>query len=213
MCLSETWFDSRVNHTCVFISNFYSVVSRINRCNASHGGAVIGLKTEINVHSETIRAISPVDFATSAFFCKLEQAIIVIKVYNPPHNSPYRLEVELHDAFLQGIISSAHEKVLKTDLDLVNLLIVGDVNIPGINWSLLSSNNAYQKTFCKDFRKYIFCSLREDKNVKNDCFLAVFPDTISFAQIHSTFSDHPLISAEVNFSSSQVEKSKSLYSV
>ena len=46
----------------------------------------------------------------------------------------------------------------------------------------------------------------------HDCFLAIFPDTVSFAQIRSTFSDHPMISAEVNFSSSQVEKSKSVYS-
>ena len=43
---------------------------------------------------------------------------------------------------LNDIISSAHEKVLKNDLDLINLLIVGDVNLPGIDWSLLSSNNA-----------------------------------------------------------------------
>ena len=212
ICLSETWFDSRVDDTCVFISNFYSVVSRIDRCNGSHGGVVIGMKTEINVHSETIQAKSPVDFATSALFCNLEQAIIVINVYNPPHESPYRLEVKLFDTYLHEIISSAHEKVLKNNLDLINVLIVGDVNLPGIDWSLLSSNNAYEKTFCQVFRKYGFCSLIEDKNVKNDCFLAVFPDTISFAHIHATFSDHPMISAEVNFSSSQVEKSKSVYS-
>ena len=34
---------------------------------------------------------------------------------------------------------------------------------------------------------------------------------IFFAEIHSTFSDHPMISAEINFSSSHVEKSKSVY--
>ena len=98
MCLSETWFDSSVDQTCVFISNFYSVVSRIDRCNRIHGRVVIGLKTEINVHSRTIQANSPVDFATSGLFYNLEQAIIVIKVYKPPHDSPYRLEVELFDA-------------------------------------------------------------------------------------------------------------------
>ena len=179
ICLSETWFDSRVDHTCVFISNFYSVVSRIDRCNGSHGGVVIGLKTEINVHSEIIQAKSPVDFATSALFCNLEQAIIVLNVYNPPHDSPYRLEVEFSDAYLHDIISSTHEKVLKNDLDLINVLIVGDVHLPRIDWSLLSSNNAYEKAFCQIFRKYGFCSLIEDKNVKNHCcVLAVFPDTI-----------------------------------
>ena len=207
------WFVSRVDHTCVFTSNFYSVVSRIDRCNGSHRGVVvIGIKTEINVHSEVIQTKSPVDFAISDLFCNLEQATMVINVYNPAHDSPYRLEVELFDTYLQDIISSAHEKVLKNDLDLINVPIVGDVNLPGIDWSLLSSNNAYETTFCQVFRKYGFCSLIEDKNVKNDCFLAVFPDTISFAQIHSKFSDHPMISAEVNFSSSQVEKSKSIYS-
>ena len=117
----------------------------------------------------------------------------------------------MFDAYLHNIISSAREKALKNGLDLINVLIVGDVNLPGIDWSLLSSNNAYEKTFCQVFRKYGFCFLIEDKNIKNDCFLATSPDTISFAQIHSTFSDHPMISAEVNFSSSQVEKSKSVY--
>ena len=92
------------------------------------------------------------------------------------------------------------------------MLIVGDVNLPGIDWSLLSNNIAYEKMFCQVFRKYGFRYLIEDKNVKNDCFLAIFPDAISFAQIHSTFSDHPMISAEVNVSSSQVEKSKSVHS-
>ena len=91
---------------------------------------LIGLKTKINVHSETIQAKSPVDFATSVFFCNLEQAIIVINVYNLPHDSPYCLEVELFDAYLQDIISSAHEKVCKNNLDFINLLIVGDVNFP-----------------------------------------------------------------------------------
>ena len=42
--------------------------------------------------------------------------------------------------------------------------------------------------------------------------LTVFPDTISFAQIYSTFTNHPLINAEVNFSSNQYEKRKSIYS-
>ena len=107
------------------------------------------MKTEINVQSETIQAKSPVDLATSALFNNLEQAIIVINVYNPPHDSPYRLEVELFDTYLHDIISSAHEKVL--DLDLIDVLIVGDVNLPGSDWSLLSSNNAYEKTFCQVF--------------------------------------------------------------
>ena len=208
ICLSETWFDSRVDHTCVLISNFHSVVSKIDRCNGSHGGLVIGLKTEFNVHNKTVQAKSP----TLALFCKLEQAIIVIYVYNPPHDSPYCLKVELVDAYIHDFISSAHEKTLKNDLDIINVLIVGDVNLLGIDWSLLSSNNAYEKTFCQVFRKFGFCSLIEDKNVKSDCFLANFPDAIYFARIHSTFSDHPMVSAEVIFLSSQVEKSKSVYS-
>ena len=65
-----------------------------------------------------------------------------MNVYNPPHDSPYRLEVELFDAHIHDFISSAHEKVLKKDLDLINVLIVSDVNLPGIDWSLLSSNDA-----------------------------------------------------------------------
>ena len=116
--------------------------------------------------------------------CYLEQAIVVINVYNPPHDSPYRLEVEFFDAYLHNIISSAPEKVLKNGLDLINVFIVGDINLPGIDWCLLSSNNANEKNFCNVFRKYGFCSLIENKNVKNDSFLAVIPDTISFAKIH-----------------------------
>ena len=114
------------------------------------------MKTEINVHSETIQAKSPVDFATSALFCNLEQEIIVIKVYNPPHDSPDRLEVELFDTYLHDIINSAHEKVLRNDLNLFNVLIVGDVSLPGIYWSLRRSNNAYDKTFCQIFRNTDF---------------------------------------------------------
>ena len=41
---------------------------------------------------------------------------------------------------------------------------------------------------------------------------ANFPDISSFAQIHSKFSVHPMISVEFNFSSSHTEQLKSLYS-
>ena len=79
----------------------------------------------------------------------------MIEVYNLPHDSPYCLEVELFDAYLQDIISSAHEKVCK-NLDFINLLIVGDVNLPRVDWSLLSSNNAYGKRFASFFENTDF---------------------------------------------------------
>ena len=84
----------------------------------------------------------------------MEQAIIVIKIYHPPHNSHYRLEVELFNDFLQDIIISAHEKVFKNDLDLINLLMVGDLNFSGTDSSLLSSNSAYDKNVLAKFFKY-----------------------------------------------------------
>ena len=118
----------------------------------------------------------------------------------------------MFNAYLHDIFSWAPENVLKKDIDLINLVIVGGLNLPGFDWSLLSNNKAYEKTFCQVSQKYELCSLIEDNNVKNDCFLAAFPDTISFAQIHSTFSDHTMISAEIYCSSSQVEKSNSVYS-
>ena len=139
--------------------------------------------------------------ATLALFCNLERAINVINVYNPPHDSPYYLEVKFFDAYIQDIVSLAHEKVLNNDLDLINVLIVKDVSILGVDWSLLSSNNAYEKNVLPFFfRKCGFFYLMEDTNIKNDCF-AIFPDTTSFAQIHSTFSDHPMISEKLHFSS------------
>ena len=185
-------------------------MSRIDQCNGSPGGFFISLKTEINYQSETIQVKSPVDSATSVFFCNLEQEIIVINVCNPPDVSPYCLEVELFDAHLQDIISSAHEIFFKNNLDLINVLIVGDIKLPGLDWSLLSSNNAFEKKFYQLSQKYGFYSVIEDKNIKNDCLLAMFPDTTSFAQIQSTFSDHSMISSEVHFSSSQVGLPKSI---
>ena len=109
------------------------------------------MKTEIKVHSETIQAKYPVEFATSALFRNLEEGIIVVSVYNPSNDSPYHLEVKIFDAYLHDIISSAHEKVLKNNLDLSNVLIVGEVNVPGIGWSVLGRNNAYEKRFARFF--------------------------------------------------------------
>ena len=140
-----------------------SVMSRIDQCNGSHGGFFISLKTEINYQSETIQAKSPVDSATSVFFCNLEQEITLINVCNPPDVSPYCLEVELFDAYLQDINSSAHEIFLKNNLDLINVLIVGDIKLPGLDWSLLSSNNAYEKKVLPAFSKIriLFCPRRQ----------------------------------------------------
>ena len=57
----------------------------------------------------------------------------------------------MFDAYLHNIISWAHEKAIKNGLDLMNVLIVGDVNLPGIDWSLLSNNNAYEKNVLSGF--------------------------------------------------------------
>ena len=38
----------------------------------------------------------------------------MINVNNPPHDSPYSLEIELLNAYLQDIISLTHKIVLKT---------------------------------------------------------------------------------------------------
>ena len=54
-----------------------------------------------------------VDFATSALFLNLKQAVIVINVYHPPHGSLFRLEAELFDDYLSDNISSANKKFLK----------------------------------------------------------------------------------------------------
>ena len=79
-----------------------------------------------------------------------------------------------------------------------------------IDWSLLSSTNAYDITFGPVFRKHGFCALREVRNTINDCFLAIF-DLTSFAQIHSSFSDHPMICAKMSFLNSQVQQLKSIF--
>ena len=53
--------------------------------------------------------------------------------------------MKFFDAYIQDIVSLAHEIFFKNYLDLINVLIVNNVNIPGVDWSLLSKNNAYEK--------------------------------------------------------------------
>ena len=123
LCLQETWF-SEVSH--LIIPNFNLVVSqpRCDTTNNYFGGSAIYARSSPNVNVVYATKCSP------SPDCQITIAIINHITYINIYRSPSQPEENIQK--LLKFIKSA---------DYANLVIVGDLNFPHVNWSSMSSNH------------------------------------------------------------------------
>ena len=113
LCLTETWSDSSLKDN-FFISSNYIVGSRTDRKNGSQGVTSIIRRNGISLNAISVKT----GFCCSAVL-NLGFPLLIVNSYNPPNNSPYRVNPLDIKLFLESLLRRFEGK--KT-------LIMGDFN-------------------------------------------------------------------------------------
>ena len=182
VCVTETWFDSCFDES-VIASSSYKLVSRRDRSCGSHGGVAILCRTHIAVTKVKCKS----DFVAAAIFHAVPDTMVIC-IYNPPSNSPYRRSsAEIISVLEQVICPSLCERVL----------ILGDFNQPDVNWHTYTTNDADFMNlldFLVDnhFEQLVKHSTHRSGNIL-DLVFRNFNDVVVNPDFIPTFSDHNAI--------------------
>ena len=160
MLLCETWFDENVE-SIIFPNDIPTVLNRADRKDGSHGGVVICSNT-----LDTSPVKTNFDFDCAVIF----QNCLVIVIYNPPLTSKYRIMDKHLLNFIKSVICKAFWSVEK------NILVLGDFNIPSINWALFPAQipEEYSEVFNffihNGFDQLIHQTTHDGGNILDLCF-------------------------------------------
>ena len=136
LLLTETWLTSNIKSSELLLSQ-YSVVraDRKSKTETSkHGGCLIAVSNNLSFTEVDIRYLSEA-IQESLVLIKLNQPdpAVIVLIYNPPKGSPYRSQQSDIDAIFCHLSVFNNQKIL----------FAGDFNLPGINWDIYQSNDAY----------------------------------------------------------------------
>ena len=115
LCLTETWLDSSLKDN-LFISSDYIVGSRTDRKNGSHGGTASIRRNGISLNAISVKP----NFCCSAVL-NLGFPLLIVNLYNPPKNSPYRINPLDIKLFLESPLRR---------FEGTKALVTGDFNQP-----------------------------------------------------------------------------------
>ena len=145
-CVTETWLTSNFSSSEIFLPRYTIIGAErtANNSSSRHGGVLIGISSEFNftVHdsSQFPSAISESFLWVSLRIQDSERNICCL--YNPPANSKYRIpQNELNDLFQHISNTKPHQPCY----------IVGDLNLPNMDWESLSSPDEYEDKIAQTF--------------------------------------------------------------
>lgn len=122
ICLTETHLDSTFYSGEILDQQKYSIYRKDR--NLRGGGVLIAIRT-------TIPHVGVVGFPLQeAVAVVINNSTILLCVYRPPSNEDKR--------FLEGLLEELERNVARTSLSCSladSLIIIGDLNYPGINWA------------------------------------------------------------------------------
>ena len=145
--LSETWLDCSLSNSEIFPNTDIDTIARIDRPPGQHGGLLIAcmplLKSSISDCSNPQYEFSLACIMTPA----TNVAILYILIYNSPKHSAYRIDnLRLTTCVACYIAQFNHYCKHKCVLNS-SIFIVGDLNLPDICWSSLSSSHCEDNDF------------------------------------------------------------------
>jgi hypothetical protein len=152
-----------------------------------------------------------VDFAVACEIHTVNGNLIIAVFYHPPESSPYR-ETE-------ASLLSVFEHIQKRIGPTTHLLILGDFNLPGIDWnSLTSSSNDGDQICAYSFKRAWYQLIAAPTHASGATLDLAFTnsDSISVRDIVTLpFSDHSAIMCEATLrkTTSTIQPSTNLYSV
>ena len=140
----------------LFLQNFQLYRSERNaNLKSKHGGVMIGVRN--NITSFPIDVMNLNDELTSAFAGSLitvnDEKVLILCLYNPPSNSKYRVTIDEFNSFF-GFLDNDEWREIK-------VIVVGDFNLPSVNWKTLESADLYEKHLvdlfhCQNFIPVVF---------------------------------------------------------
>ena len=198
-CLSESWLDKDFCDN-ISLNTHYITAARADRENGAHGGVVILCKS--HVHYETISLSC--DYACASKICLSELIIFIIRIYNPPKGSPFRVNWNSITERLRCFLKDNPNSMI---------LITGDLNQPAVKWNSFSTNDSEFEGFLDLMVTHSLIQLINSSTHKSvsilDALISNLPE-LSLPPKHIIpvcFSDEYAISAYIELPSSTVDNS------
>ena len=140
LLLTETWLTSDIKCSELLPSQ-YNVVRADRKSKnekSKHGGCLIAVSNNVSFTEVDISHL-PDAIQESLVVIKLNQPdpAVITLFNNPPDGSPYRSQQNDIDAIFCLLSVFANQKIL----------CAGDFNLPGIDWDIYQSNDAYEDCF------------------------------------------------------------------
>ena len=143
VCLTVRWlsdchFDVNVLPNCS-----YGIISQSMRKSGQHGGVFIAINNTVAIRSAEVSMLD-CDFACATLLNSDAGFWLLIAIYNPPRNSSYCLEPNVITGCIDHFLSTAKGLIL-SDAP-TKLVIVGDFNLPDVNWETYLGSSEYSQT-------------------------------------------------------------------
>ena len=172
---------------------------------------MIGVRNNITSFPIDVKNLN--DKLASAFAGSLitvnNEKVLILCLYNPPSNSKYRVTIDEFNSFF-CILDNDEWREIK-------VIVVGDFNLPSVNWKTLESTDLYEKQLvdlfdCQNFIPVVFfptCG----KNILDQIFVnddSIVIDVNCDDSLLKTFSlsDHIPILLDLDLSPAKNEKTE-----
>lgn len=143
--LSETWLNSDIRDSEIFLGSSFSVAARSDRQRSQHGGVLIGISntTRMNVIDFSIHEF---DFTVSCLIVDAIPSLFVL-LYKPPFTSNYGFRTEILIDCLYAYSRKFSDWCSTRGYLSQNIQVLGDFNLPGIDWDCCYSSNPQESLF------------------------------------------------------------------
>ena len=186
--MTETWLTSNFSSSEIFLPRYTIIRAECTSNNSSsrHGGVLIGISSEFNF---TVHDLSQFPSTISESFLWVSIRIQdsernICCLYNPPANSKYRIpQNELNDVF----------QYISNTKPYQPCYIVGDLNLPNMDWESLSSPDEYEDKIAQTFSFSNWTQLIDFPSVgKNtlDVVITNSPESVISLEISEAFKNH-----------------------
>ena len=218
IALNETWLKNSISNNEIFPNSQYEIF-RNDRSRKTHpqdpnnpskfrengGGVLLAIRSDINATTKRLPVSLGIEMIAVKITFPNNESIIVCTCYRVG-----TLGQENHDT----IVNYIHSLVSKKSPP--KIYIVGDFNLPSVNWSNSTSDSSIEQSFIDSFNGLCLSQLITSRTHNNgnmlDILLTNFENTVSDVQVldpHSVCkSDHFPISFTIKSSFSRKKSTK-----
>ena len=207
--LTETWLSKAILNSELFYGSSIRVISRSDRNMGEHGGLLIAAHTNLPPIFDL--SIERYPFSVACAIVSYRSVTFYVVVYQPQSSSGYHIPTNVRIESITAYHSECLSFCMKHDINTnFDLYVIGDFNMPDINWSTLSSPNSRDNEVLNHFsdlglNQVIDVATHKDGNILDLIFLNL--ESLSFTVSQNLFSDHYPVVFQTQVSRSKEPKS------